>query len=246
MNSIGLPNKGLDGYPGGGPARAGRASGAADRQRHGVQPRRGGRAGRRRSPRAPRSPRSSSTCRAPTWRPGLVMGADPARARARCSTRVRPLTDKPLIVKLSPNAGDVAAVARAAEEAGADALSLINTIRGMALDPGNRRSRGWAADRRRLGAGGASDRAGPGGCRARSGGDSRSSGWAACRAAGTPSICCAPARRWWRSEPRASAIRRRADGSPRSCEQLLANSGPSSAGIDGLAQAEAVSGTLVG
>ena len=41
----------------------------------------------------------------------------------------------PLIVKLTPNASDVAAVARAAEQAGASALSLINTVRGMALDP---------------------------------------------------------------------------------------------------------------
>src|SRR5207302_2661089 len=46
-----------------------------------------------------------------------------------------PLTTKPLIVKLTPNASDVAAVARAAEASGADAVSLINTIRGMALDP---------------------------------------------------------------------------------------------------------------
>jgi dihydroorotate dehydrogenase (NAD+) catalytic subunit len=48
---------------------------------------------------------------------------------------VRPLTEKPLIVKLTPNATDVVAVARAAQDAGADAVSLINTIRGMALDP---------------------------------------------------------------------------------------------------------------
>jgi dihydroorotate dehydrogenase (NAD+) catalytic subunit len=45
------------------------------------------------------------------------------------------LTAKPLIVKLTPNANDVVAVARTAQESGADALSLINTIRGMALDP---------------------------------------------------------------------------------------------------------------
>jgi dihydroorotate dehydrogenase (NAD+) catalytic subunit len=45
------------------------------------------------------------------------------------------LTGKPLIVKLTPNAGDVPAVAAAARDAGADAVSLINTLRGMALDP---------------------------------------------------------------------------------------------------------------
>ena len=48
---------------------------------------------------------------------------------------VRPLTAKPLIVKLTPNTADVAAVAEAAEEAGADAVSLINTLRAMALHP---------------------------------------------------------------------------------------------------------------
>jgi dihydroorotate dehydrogenase (NAD+) catalytic subunit len=70
----------------------------------------------------------------PNVETGLVMGADP-RETAELMERVRPLTDKPLIVKLTPNASDVAAVARAAEEAGASALSLINTLRGMALDP---------------------------------------------------------------------------------------------------------------
>ncbi len=49
--------------------------------------------------------------------------------------RVRPLTELPLIVKLTPNATDPAAVGAAAEAAGADALSLINTLKGMALDP---------------------------------------------------------------------------------------------------------------
>jgi dihydroorotate dehydrogenase (NAD+) catalytic subunit len=70
----------------------------------------------------------------PNVETGLVMGADPAEV-AKLLERVRPLTAKPLIVKLTPNATDVPAVARAAEEAGADAVSLINTLRGMALDP---------------------------------------------------------------------------------------------------------------
>jgi dihydroorotate dehydrogenase (NAD+) catalytic subunit len=70
----------------------------------------------------------------PNVETGLVMGADPDEV-ASLLHRVRPLTDKPLIVKLTPNASDVAAVATAAEEAGADAVSLLNTIRGMALDP---------------------------------------------------------------------------------------------------------------
>jgi dihydroorotate dehydrogenase (NAD+) catalytic subunit len=62
------------------------------------------------------------------------MGADPDEVAALLR-EVRPLTDKPLVVKLTPNASDVASVAVAAQEAGANALSLINTLRGMALDP---------------------------------------------------------------------------------------------------------------
>jgi dihydroorotate dehydrogenase (NAD+) catalytic subunit len=70
----------------------------------------------------------------PNVKTGLVMGADPHELEALLQ-RVRPASAKPLIVKLSPNAGDVVAVARAAEAAGADAVSLINTLRGMALNP---------------------------------------------------------------------------------------------------------------
>jgi dihydroorotate dehydrogenase (NAD+) catalytic subunit len=70
----------------------------------------------------------------PNVETGLVMGADPDEI-ARLMRTVRPLTDKPLIVKLTPNASDVPSVARAAVDEGASALSLINTLRGMALDP---------------------------------------------------------------------------------------------------------------
>lgn len=70
----------------------------------------------------------------PNVETGLVMGADPDET-ASLIDRVRPLTAKPLIVKLTPNATDVPAVARAAQDAGADAVSLINTVKGMALDP---------------------------------------------------------------------------------------------------------------
>jgi dihydroorotate dehydrogenase (NAD+) catalytic subunit len=73
----------------------------------------------------------------PNVETGLVMGADPDET-AHAVEHVRPLTDRPLIVKLTPNANDPAAVARAAEEAGADAVSLINTLKGMALDPRTR------------------------------------------------------------------------------------------------------------
>jgi dihydroorotate dehydrogenase (NAD+) catalytic subunit len=70
----------------------------------------------------------------PNVETGLIMGADPGET-AQSVERLRPLTDKPLIVKLTPNATDPAAVAVAAQEAGADAVSLINTLKGMALDP---------------------------------------------------------------------------------------------------------------
>jgi dihydroorotate dehydrogenase (NAD+) catalytic subunit len=71
----------------------------------------------------------------PNVKTGLDIGAAPRPLRDLVR-RVRPLTKKPLIVKLTPNTTDVAATARAAEEGGADAVSLINTLRGMALAPG--------------------------------------------------------------------------------------------------------------
>jgi dihydroorotate dehydrogenase (NAD+) catalytic subunit len=64
---------------------------------------------------------------------GMAFGLDPAAA-AGLVRAVKRFCDKPLIVKLSPNVTDIAAVARAVEEAGADALSLINTLLGMAID----------------------------------------------------------------------------------------------------------------
>jgi dihydroorotate dehydrogenase (NAD+) catalytic subunit len=72
----------------------------------------------------------------PNVETGLVMGADPSEA-ARAVERVRRVSAKPLIVKLTPGARDPGAVAAAAEEAGADAVSLVNTLKGMALDPGS-------------------------------------------------------------------------------------------------------------
>ena len=73
----------------------------------------------------------------PNVETGLVMGSDPAETAAAVEA-VRPLTEKPLIVKLTPNATDPGAVAEAAEAAGADAVSLINTLKGMALHPQTR------------------------------------------------------------------------------------------------------------
>ena len=70
----------------------------------------------------------------PNVRTGLDIGADPVELGS-VVTRVRSLTAKPLIVKLTPNASDVAAAAQAAEAAGADAVSLLNTLRAGAPPP---------------------------------------------------------------------------------------------------------------
>jgi dihydroorotate dehydrogenase (NAD+) catalytic subunit len=78
----------------------------------------------------------------PNVRTGLDIGADPDQLR-RVVADLRPLTRKPLIVKLTPNAADVPACAEAAEEGGADAVSLINTLRAMALAPGPEPRRAW-------------------------------------------------------------------------------------------------------
>jgi len=64
---------------------------------------------------------------------GETFGCDPALT-ADVVRAARSTTDKPLIVKLSPNVTDICEVAREAEAAGADALSVINTVRGMAID----------------------------------------------------------------------------------------------------------------
>jgi len=69
---------------------------------------------------------------------GIVFGTDPACAFDVVSA-CRAVTIKPLIVKLSPNVTDVVAMARACEDAGADCLSLINTLTGMAIDLNRRR-----------------------------------------------------------------------------------------------------------
>jgi len=69
---------------------------------------------------------------------GIVFGTDPQCAFDVISA-CREATVKPLIAKLSPNVTDVVVMAKACEDAGADALSLINTLTGMAIDLGKRR-----------------------------------------------------------------------------------------------------------
>ena len=71
----------------------------------------------------------------PNVKSGLIVGEEPAETSGLLEA-LRPLTTKPLIVKLTPNVADPAAVAAAAEEAGADAVSLINTLKATAIEPG--------------------------------------------------------------------------------------------------------------
>ena len=71
---------------------------------------------------------------------GMIFGCDPAMAAA-VTRAVRAATTLPLIVKLSPNVTDIRPVALAVAEAGADALSLINTLLGLSIDVRARRPR---------------------------------------------------------------------------------------------------------
>jgi dihydroorotate dehydrogenase (NAD+) catalytic subunit len=64
---------------------------------------------------------------------GLTFGTD-SRMTRQITEKLRPLTHKPLIVKLTPNVTHISEFARAVAEAGADAVSLINTVLGMAVD----------------------------------------------------------------------------------------------------------------
>jgi dihydroorotate dehydrogenase (NAD+) catalytic subunit len=73
-------------------------------------------------------------------RGGMLFGNSP-ELTASLVAKVRAATKRPLIVKLSPNAPDLVASARAASGAGADILSLINTVVGMAIDPETARPR---------------------------------------------------------------------------------------------------------
>ena len=69
---------------------------------------------------------------------GMAWGTD-AKATYKIVSSIRKVTTLPLIVKLTPNVTDIKIIAQAAEEAGADALSLINTLVGMAVDIDSRK-----------------------------------------------------------------------------------------------------------
>ena len=69
---------------------------------------------------------------------GIAFGSDPHMA-AEVTRAVKRNTDLPVIMKLSPNVTDIVSIARAVENAGADAVSLINTLLGLAIDVKTRR-----------------------------------------------------------------------------------------------------------
>jgi dihydroorotate dehydrogenase (NAD+) catalytic subunit len=73
----------------------------------------------------------------PNVKSGCVVGSDTGEIAALMRI-LRPLTSKPLIVKLTPNVAEPEAIADAAEASGADAVSLINTLRALALHPASR------------------------------------------------------------------------------------------------------------
>ncbi len=147
VNSIGLPNKGLDGYLDEDlPQLAELGIGAgANRHEHAVPL-----ITNVMGANAEEISRLLEACDAraeiaaielnvscPNVQTGLDIGADP-RQLEQVVRAVRGRTRKPLIVKLTPNTADVAACALAAEYGGADAVSLINTLRAMALAPRTR------------------------------------------------------------------------------------------------------------
>lgn len=70
----------------------------------------------------------------PNVHSGLIVGERPEETEGLLEV-LRPLTEKPLIVKLTPNIADPAAIAVAAEQGGADSVSLINTLKAAAIDP---------------------------------------------------------------------------------------------------------------
>jgi dihydroorotate dehydrogenase (NAD+) catalytic subunit len=133
INSIGLPNKGLDGFLGQDlPLLAelpvplvvsvmGTSHGEFARLVEGV------------SERAEVAALELNVS-CPNVESGLIIGQQPEETLALIQG-LRPRTAKPLIVKLTPNVPEPATVARAAEEGGADAVSLVNTLEAAAIDP---------------------------------------------------------------------------------------------------------------
>jgi dihydroorotate dehydrogenase (NAD+) catalytic subunit len=133
INSIGLPNKGLDGFLLEDLAELGRLS--VPLVVSVMAPNREGfarlveRVGAREEVAA-----LELNVSCPNVESGLIVGQQPEETLALCEA-LRPLTEKPLVVKLTPNVADPGEIARAAERGGADAVSLINTLSATATDP---------------------------------------------------------------------------------------------------------------
>jgi dihydroorotate dehydrogenase (NAD+) catalytic subunit len=133
VNSIGLPNKGVEAYLAEDLPRYARlpvplitnVMGATGEELAEVAAAVGGR---------PEIAAIELNVSCPNVATGLDIGAVPSELEA-VVRRVRAVTAKPLVVKLTPNTADVALCAQAAEAAGADAVSLINTLRAVALHP---------------------------------------------------------------------------------------------------------------
>ncbi len=154
VNSIGLPNKGLEGYLDGDLPRLRELTAAADAGAGPGVPLITNVMGAS----AAELTRLVAACEqreeiaaielnvsCPNVETGLDIGADPRQLEAVVSA-VRGASAKPLIVKLTPNTADVALCAQGAEAGGADAVSLINTLRAMALAPRGR-GRPWLGGR---------------------------------------------------------------------------------------------------
>ena len=132
INSIGLPNKGLEGFLAEDLPQLARAAGAADRSVMATDHEEFARLVRRGARDEVAAIELNVSC--PNVHSGLIVGEQPAETEALLEA-LRPLTEKPLIVKLTPNVTNPAAVAVAAEQGGADAVSLINTLKASAIDP---------------------------------------------------------------------------------------------------------------
>ena len=161
INSIGLPNKGLDGFLAEDLPRLAELPVPLIVSVMGDQPRGVRAAARRASRSAEEVAAIELNVSCPNVHSGLIVGEQPAETAALLEA-LRPLTEKPLIVKLTPNVADPAAVAAAAEGGGADAVSLINTLKASAIDPAHRRARARGRPRRPFGTGGAAGRGCPG------------------------------------------------------------------------------------
>ena len=97
----------------------------------------------------------------PNVHSGLIVGEQPSETEALMKA-LRPLTPKPLIVKLTPNVANPHEVAVAAEAGGADSVSMINTVKAAAIDPRLEPGLARCRSRRTLRSGSEADRPGPG------------------------------------------------------------------------------------